>query len=479
MADSRIIHNLPIRGATTTSGTQYSGYLPVLNADGQIALTFIPATLTGHVSDTSLHLTSSQNTLLDSLTATATELNRVSGVTSNIQTQLDSKAASATTLAGYGIADAQPLDADLTSLAGASSTNTIYYRASAGTWAPVTVGTGLTFASGTLASSVSAAWGAITGTLSSQSDLSSALALKAPLASPTFTGTVTLPSTTSIGTVSSTELGYLDGVTSAIQTQLDAKAAHTNGTLTNANLAGTPIATGPSPTDDSTRVATTAWTRDRIEDVQIKLATAYLNPLSEGTPEYASLAIDFNPWVSAGGQTDGDTITVSTESGALVTFTLRDSPSSSTDIYTYENAENISYTVNGYLQTYHSGSLNSTQSTGTLYLSSIGTGASKRVLVEATRGYMPESLGEDYGSEGTPTGDTSVEVVPAPAGGFKNHILSVSIAGGSGWTGNVTLAQSSYTVCELLPMGLPVWCRSPDLPTLLAVLMAWPVPQPH
>lgn len=47
---------------------------------------------------------------------------------------------------------------------------------------------------------------------------------RAPLASPTFTGTVVLPSTTSIGSVTSTELGYVDGVTSAIQTQLDAKA---------------------------------------------------------------------------------------------------------------------------------------------------------------------------------------------------------------------------------------------------------------
>ena len=44
----------------------------------------------------------------------------------------------------------------------------------------------------------------------------------APTTSPTFTGTVTLPSTTSIGAVSSTELGYLDGVTSNIQTQLNA-----------------------------------------------------------------------------------------------------------------------------------------------------------------------------------------------------------------------------------------------------------------
>jgi len=54
------------------------------------------------------------------------------------------------------------------------------------------------------------------------SGLDTALGLRAPLASPTFTGTVVLPSTTSIGNVSSTELGYVDGVTSPIQTQLAA-----------------------------------------------------------------------------------------------------------------------------------------------------------------------------------------------------------------------------------------------------------------
>lgn len=45
----------------------------------------------------------------------------------------------------------------------------------------------------------------------------------APIASPTFTGTVVLPSTTSIGGVSSTELGFIDGLTSSAQTQLDGK----------------------------------------------------------------------------------------------------------------------------------------------------------------------------------------------------------------------------------------------------------------
>jgi len=48
--------------------------------------------------------------------------------------------------------------------------------------------------------------------------------------SATFTGLITLPSTTSIGSVSSTELSYLDGVTSSIQTQLGNKQPQLNGT---------------------------------------------------------------------------------------------------------------------------------------------------------------------------------------------------------------------------------------------------------
>jgi hypothetical protein len=82
-------------------------------------------------------------------------------------------------------------------------------------------------------------------------DLVSNLAAKAPSAAPTFTGTVVLPNTTSIGNVSATEIGYVDGVTSAIQTQLDSKlatdtasstylasatAATTYATITNDNL---------------------------------------------------------------------------------------------------------------------------------------------------------------------------------------------------------------------------------------------------
>jgi hypothetical protein len=71
-----------------------------------------------------------------------------------------------------------------------------------------------------------------------------ALDLKANLSGPTFTGTVTLPSTTSIGSVSSTEIGYVDGVTSAIQTQLDSKDSAEQCMIIALSDDVTPITTG-------------------------------------------------------------------------------------------------------------------------------------------------------------------------------------------------------------------------------------------
>jgi len=126
----------------------------------------------------------------------------------------------------------QPLNAGLTSIGSAATTGRLYYLSAANTWSAVSVGTGLSFIGGTLASTSSATWGSIGGTLSSQTDLNTALGLKASLASPTFTGTVVLPSTTSIGTLTNTELGYLHGVTSAIQTQLAALAPTASPTFT-------------------------------------------------------------------------------------------------------------------------------------------------------------------------------------------------------------------------------------------------------
>ena len=100
-----------------------------------------------------------------------------------------------------------------------------------GTSVGVNVGTGKVL---TVAGNVSASGATISpAELSYLDGVTSAIQTqintKAPTAGPTFTGTVVLPSTTSIGTVSDTEIGYLDGVTSAIQTQLNTKI---DGTMT-------------------------------------------------------------------------------------------------------------------------------------------------------------------------------------------------------------------------------------------------------
>lgn len=72
--------------------------------------------------------------------------------------------------------------------------------------------------------------------------------------SPTFTGTVTLPSSTSIGTISSTVLGYINGVTSPIQTQFGDKAP-----LASPALTGIPTAPTASVGTNTTQIATTAY----------------------------------------------------------------------------------------------------------------------------------------------------------------------------------------------------------------------------
>ena len=65
---------------------------------------------------------------------------------------------------------------------------------------------------------------------------------KAPTVSPTFTGTVTLPADTAIGDVSATEIGYLNNVSSNVQTQLDSKLSSATASstyLTQSNAAST------------------------------------------------------------------------------------------------------------------------------------------------------------------------------------------------------------------------------------------------
>ena len=89
-------------------------------------------------------------------------------------------------------------------------------------------------------------------------------------------------------TVSSTELGYLDGVTSAIQTQLDAKyssASATTDLALKANLAspaltGTPTAPTATAGTNTTQIATTAFVTGAVSDL-IASAPGALNTLDE------------------------------------------------------------------------------------------------------------------------------------------------------------------------------------------------------
>lgn len=81
--------------ALTATSTELNYCVGVTSAI-QTQLTAISGDLTTHASDNTKHLTSSQNTWLDAITATATEINYLVGVTSAVQTQLDTAAIHAT-----------------------------------------------------------------------------------------------------------------------------------------------------------------------------------------------------------------------------------------------------------------------------------------------------------------------------------------------------------------------------------------------
>jgi hypothetical protein len=181
---------------------------------------------------------------------TSTELGYLDGVTSSIQTQLNGKSplAGSSSITTIGTLTAGSIPYSL--LTGTPSAYSLP-TASASVLGGVKIGAGITISAGVISSTPT--FSAITSTpttlagygiTDAQSVLSGtgfvkvsgtavsydnstylttsvAASTYAPKVSPTFTGTVVLPSTTSIGTITSTEIGYLDGVTSSIQTQLN------------------------------------------------------------------------------------------------------------------------------------------------------------------------------------------------------------------------------------------------------------------
>jgi hypothetical protein len=106
-------------------------------------------------------------------------------------------------------------------------------------------------------------------------------------------------------TVSSTEIGYVDGVTSAIQTQIDSKLATATASSTYAPLAspaltGVPTAPTAAANTNTTQVATTAYVQTELTDLiggapgaldtLNELATALANDASYSTTITTALA---------------------------------------------------------------------------------------------------------------------------------------------------------------------------------------------
>ena len=169
-----------------------------------------PATALASLGVTS---TATELNVLDGTTVTTTELNYVHNVTSPIQTQLNAK---------------QALNAKLTDISNLTLADNFFL---------VSTGTNLALESpatalGSLGVTATATeLNYVDGVTSS---IQAQLGTKAPLASPTFTGTLTAPiinatSDLKIGgeTIGATvtEINYLSGVTSSVQTQLDALQA--------------------------------------------------------------------------------------------------------------------------------------------------------------------------------------------------------------------------------------------------------------
>lgn len=147
-----------------------------------------------------------------------------------------------TTLVGYGITDAQPLDSDLTTIAGLSADGLL--RKTSGTW----------------------------GMDSVVYVTQTALDLKANIASPTFTGTVSGITSAMVGLGNVNNTSDADKpVSTATQTALNLKATIASPTFT-----GDPKAPTPALGDNDTSVATTAFVRSAINSVTSVASTATL-----------------------------------------------------------------------------------------------------------------------------------------------------------------------------------------------------------
>jgi len=240
----------------------------------------------------------------------ADEMQMINGVTSNVQTQIDAKAPSASpTFTGTVVLPSTTSIGNVSSeelelLNGVTANVQTQIDAKAPSASPTFTGTVVlpsTTTIGNISSQELDLLNGVTANVQTQIDA------KAPSESPTFTGTVTLPSTTSIGNLTSTELGYLDGITSSVQTQIGAAAtalsSHEADTTNIHGIADTSLLA--TTTNVATAKSEAISAAGTAADTKVSTAVAALTKSSVGLANVDNTS-DANKPVSTATQTELD-----------------------------------------------------------------------------------------------------------------------------------------------------------------------------
>lgn len=265
--------------ATTATTLATARNIAGQSFDGSANISIAPTDLTGVTS------TASEINILDGATLSTTELNYVDGVTSSIQTQLDNKAPLASpALTGVPTAPTAAANTNTTQIATTEYVQTEIADLIASAPGALDTLDELALALGDDANFATT--------------VTNSIATKAPLASPTFTGTVTIPTGASITLPTVSNGANYAGSTSG-STKLQASAT-ASGTITLPAVTGTVVTTGDTGTVTSTMIENgTIVNADINSSAAIalsKLASGTSAQVivanSSGVPTYATLSGD-------------------------------------------------------------------------------------------------------------------------------------------------------------------------------------------
>lgn len=202
--------------------------------NGSANISIAPTDLTGVTS------TAAEINILDGATLSTTELNYVDGVTSAIQTQLDAKAPlNSPALTGTPTAPTATLATNTTQVA-----TTAFVRGEVAA---------LVASAGSTLDTLNEIATALGNDPNFATTITTSIGLKAPTASPTFTGTVTIPTGASITLPTVSSGANYAGATSG-STKLQASDT-ASGTITLPAVTGTVITSGDTGTVTSTMIA--------------------------------------------------------------------------------------------------------------------------------------------------------------------------------------------------------------------------------